>query len=86
MNQPSKVKTIHPFPACDSMQQLLRQEAAIFMANPVLVEFVREVTIAEREEGNNHSHALVTLHADGIAHQYADLIPWSQILDPKLKL
>lgn len=83
MKRPNKVKTIHPFPACASMLQLLRQEAAIFFANPGLVEFIREVTSAEREQGCNHSHALVTLHADGIGHHYGDLTPFSQILGPK---
>jgi hypothetical protein len=84
MKQSNKVKIIRQFPAGDSMPQLLRHDAAVFIANPGLVEFRREVTGAERERGCNHSHVLVTLYCDGITHQYGDLIPWTQILAAKL--
>ena len=85
MKQSNKVKIIRQVPACDSMPQLLRQDAAVFIANPGLVEFLREVTSAEREQGCNHSHVLVTLCCEGITHQYGDLTPWTQILGAKLE-
>lgn len=80
ISQPNKVKTIDSIPPCFSMLQLLQQEAAIFVVNPGLGEFMREVNSAERAEGCNHSHVLVTMYADGIAHRHSDFIPWTKIL------
>jgi hypothetical protein len=74
MSEPEKLGPFIHFPACVEMSQLLLIEAGMFIANPNLVRFFRKITTAERKEGYNHSHCLVTFCADGVTHRYCDVV------------
>jgi len=52
------------------MEDLLERELLLFVANPGLRRFLREITALERDQGHPNSRVLVTLREDGLSHNY----------------
>jgi hypothetical protein len=65
------------FPLCLSLMAMEGAEQIVFALHPILTEFIRPVTVAERRAGIEQEYAavLVTKAPGGVTRLYGSAIP-----------